>query len=65
MCLIQKWCVYAGDVCWINTIKESKYKRLDSWGLGEILMNQMRNEHQKEFIDQRLYYKSDQVNLNL
>ena len=63
-CLIQKWCLY-WNVCWINTIKESKNKRLDSWGLGEILKNQMRNKHQKEFNDQRFYYKSDQVYLNL
>ena len=39
--------VYADSVCWINTIKESKDKRLDSWDLGEILKNQMRNEHLK------------------
>ena len=34
-------------------------------GLGEILKNQMKNEHQKEFIDRRLYYKNGQLNLNL
>ena len=34
-CLIQKWCL-CWNICWINTIKESKNKRLDSWGLGEI-----------------------------
>ena len=51
--------VYAGSIYWINTIKEPKDKRLDSWGLGEILKNQMRNEHLKEFIDQRLFYMYD------
>ena len=42
--------VYICDVCWNQSNKESKDKRLDSWGLREIL----KESNEKENI-KRLY----------
>ena len=51
--LINVWSkngVFAGSVCWINTIKESKDKRLDSWGFRRNL-----KESNKKWTSKRIY----------